>query len=69
MSDRLTYSQRIYLALHLAEGSWVSALRLVEEGGLNYRRRISDLREQGHVIENKIEMAGNVKHSFYRLKP
>lgn len=49
-----------------ANNRWTSALRLVEIA-LNYRRRISDLCEAGHVIENKQEYVNGSNHSWYRL--
>lgn len=55
-----------YMAAH--PGEWVSALALMQVGGLlSFRTRLSELRVQrGWRIDNRCRMVNGVKHSEYR---
>lgn len=49
-----------------ANHRWTSALRLVAIA-LNYRKRISELRLQGHTIENRLTYVDGTTRSEYRI--
>ena len=59
-----THCDKILVALE--SGEWISALTLVAIA-LNYRRRISDLRVRGYVIQNELRRVNGSNHSYYRL--
>jgi hypothetical protein len=67
----MSQNDLILAELTTHRGEWVSLPRLVEVGhSFNVSRRITDLREAGHAIFNKIEQDATDRHkknSYYRL--
>jgi len=59
---------KILAALKSEIREWVAMPTLVSaSGSFNVHSRISDLRKQGHQIEQVCVQRHNEKHSFYRL--
>ena len=70
-ADQAATQNDLILAL-LSErpGEWVPMPDLARAAGCYaVHSRVSNLRASGHHVECKIERAGRLKHSFYRLIP
>jgi hypothetical protein len=65
VSDKLTQQRRILLLLESRE--WVGLPEILDLRIACHTRRISELREQGYVIECETEWREGVRHSRYRL--
>jgi len=50
----------------LRPGNWVSAYECCQ-CSLKYSARISELRREGHIIENRVERHGRQIHGYFRL--
>jgi hypothetical protein len=66
---RLTQRDRLLRLLAEAQGAEVSLLDILALRISQYNSRILDLRAEGHIIINRVEVKSGVKHSFYRLVP
>lgn len=71
MTNREAQASRILKVLQDANGKWVPLWQIQKpfegSGIASHTRRISDLREQGHDVENRKEWVDGQAHSFYRL--
>ena len=65
MSDRKTQQDRILALLQSSE--WLSLPEILDLRIAKYTNRISELRQQGHIIECSTEWVGRTRHSKYRL--
>lgn len=60
---------RILTRLKRARGSWVPMPQLVAaSGGYAVHSRVAELRNRGHAIDNRTEVHGRLKRSFYKLE-
>lgn len=63
-----TQCSRILARLKRARGGWVPMPKLVAaSGGYAVHSRVAELRNRGHVIDNRTEVRGRFKRSFYRM--
>src|SRR5260221_4277512 len=72
MAESRTYrstiqSEKILGLLRAAHGAWVPLPEILALGIAQYNARIFDLRRQGFTIENRTEVVGNERHSWFRL--
>lgn len=67
--NKTSQTQRLFNCLSANANLWLSLVSLVEIGcGYHVAKRASELREQGHTIENKkVYQADGSVHSYYRL--
>lgn len=64
----MSQNNKIYEELRRNANRWVAMPHLVNvSGSYNIHSRISNLRERGSVIENKVEKIDGVNHSYYKL--
>lgn len=63
---RVNTRTRIHNALSAARGGWVPAPAL-SRIACAYTRNLFELRQQGHIIENRVEMVDGARHGYYRL--
>jgi hypothetical protein len=64
-TDRLTQQKRLLDLLRSRE--WVGLPEILDLRIASYTRRLSDLRDEGHIIECETSWVKGVKHSRYRL--
>jgi len=64
---RISQQQRIFNLLKAHANRWVPLTTILDLRIAGYRTRISELRKQGHTIENKITMVQGIKHSWTRM--
>ena len=50
------------------EGHWIELPAILKLGVAQYNARIKQLRDEGYVIENKVEWQGRVKKSWFRFR-
>ena len=63
-----TQCEKILAALQATPGEWVSLLALWKaSGSMAVHSRINDLRQRGHIIENRTPQVARQVHSSYRL--
>ncbi len=48
------------------KGQWIPLPSILKLGIAQYNTRILELRRKGHVIENRTNWEGHVKHSWFR---
>ena len=64
----MSQNNLIYEELRRNANRYVSMPDLVRvSGSYNIHSRISDLREKGSIIENKVEKVDGKNHSYYKL--
>lgn len=61
-------SDKILEILKTAAGSWVP-LPEIQACAAQYNARIFELRKRGHRIENRTQLVGDSRHSWFRLVP
>jgi hypothetical protein len=64
---RDTQQKRILNLLRNYAPNWVPLPEILALGIGQYNARLLELRRSGYQIENKVEVHGEVRHSFYRL--
>jgi Helix-turn-helix domain len=59
---------RILNLLRAHEGDWIPLPAILHLGVAQYNARIKQLRDEGHLIENKISWEGKTKKSWFRYQ-
>ena len=70
-SDRQTFRERVADLFRRHPGGWIDGLRVAEVGGAYaWRTRVSECRQAGMVIDNRIRVRPDgSKSSEYRFAP
>ena len=60
--------EKILRLMREFEGHWIELPAILKLGVAQYNARIKQLRDEGYVIENKVEWQGRVKKSWFRFR-
>lgn len=64
----MSQNNLIYEELRRNANQWVSMVHLAKmAGSYAVNSRVSNLREKGSIIENKVEKVDGKNHSYYKL--
>ena len=66
----MTKRELAYAVLHQHANQWISGIALVEAGvGYRYSARINELRQAGHVIEERRSPGKSAVHEYRLVVP
>jgi len=60
--------ERLLRLLERFQGEWVDLPTILNLRVAQYNARIKQLRDEGYVIENRVEWRGRVKKSWFRFQ-